>query len=150
LNRLQGKVRLHRAAVSDEPGECRFLATGSLEAHLVSSGDNEQTEIVKTVTLDETFAGERIDILKIDVEGHEEMVLRGAQQLLRTASLRPRLIFIEVHPYAWHSASSGSASLLGLLDEAGYRTESLDGAPIVSIESYGEIIAKMAPRYMAR
>ena len=89
------------------------------------------------------LAGERIDILKIDVEGFEEMVLRGAQNLLCTAAFRPRTIFIEVHPYAWASLGSGSTALLRLLNQAGYRVETLEGLPVRSIERYGEIVARI-------
>jgi FkbM family methyltransferase len=142
LNGLEGRVELHRAAVSHNAGECRFLANGSSQACLVSSSDRKDTEIVTTVTLDGALPGKRIDILKIDVEGWEEMVLRGAQHLLRTATLRPRAIFIEVHPYAWQSNGS-STGLLALLNEAGYRVQTLEGEAIRSIERYGEIVARI-------
>jgi FkbM family methyltransferase len=142
LNGLEGQVELHRAAVSDKAGECRFLA-GGLGGRLVSSCDREQTEMVHVVTLDGVLTGQRIDILKIDVEGHEERVLRGAQSLLRTSALRPRAVFIEVHPYAWQSTSSGSSALLGLLNEAGYRVQTLEGVAVRSIERYGEIVARI-------
>lgn len=143
LNGLEGQVELHRAAVSDKAGECRFLANGSLEARLVSSCDREQTEVVHVVTLDGVLSGQRIDILKIDLEGHEEGVLRGAQNLLRTSALRPRAVFIEVHPYAWQATGSGSAALLGLLNEAGYQVQTLEGVAVRSIERYGEIVARI-------
>lgn len=143
LNGLEGRVELHRAAVSDNAGKSRFLANGSSQASLVSSSDQEDTEIVTTVTLDGILAGERIDVLKIDVEGFEEMVLRGAQNLLRTSALRPRVVFIEVHPYAWACTGTGSAALLGLLNEAGYRVQTLEGVAVRSIERYGEIIARI-------
>jgi FkbM family methyltransferase len=143
LNGLEGKVELHRAAVSDNTGEGRFLANGS-QARLVLSHDWEKnTEIVPTVTLDGALAGERIDILKIDVEGYEEWVLRGAQNLLRDRASRPRAVFMEVHPYAWNSKDGGSAALLGLLNDAGYRVQTLEGAFVRKIERYGEIIAKI-------
>jgi len=98
--------------------------------------------IVDVVTLDRAFVGKRVDVLKIDVEGYGEMVLRGANNLLRTPSLRPRAVFIEVHPWAWASLNTESDSLLRLLNEAGYRVETLDGVPVRSIEQYGEIVAK--------
>jgi FkbM family methyltransferase len=141
LNRLDGQVELHRAAVSDKDGKFQFLADGSCEARLVSSNQKDTT-IVDVVTLDSAFKGRRIDILKIDVEGYEEMVLRGANSLLHTPELKPRAIFVEVHPYAWAALRTGSDSLLGVLNEAGYLVETLDGVSVRSIERYGEIIAR--------
>jgi FkbM family methyltransferase len=142
LNRVEEQTKLYHAAVSKLAGRFPFLADGSSEARLVSSG-REQAEFVEVVTLDEIFAGQRIDILKIDVEGHEEKVLRGGQMLLRQRSCRPRAIFIEVHPYAWSSVGTQSADLLDLLNGAGYRVQSLDGEPVHSIERYGEIVARI-------
>jgi len=141
LNGLDEQVELHHAAVSDKDGKFQFLADGSSEARLVSS-NRKDTTIVDVVTLDSAFKGSRIDMLKIDVEGYEEMVLRGANRLLHTPELKPRAIFIEVHPYAWAPLRTGSDSLLRVLNEAGYLVETLDGVPIRSIEGYGEIIAR--------
>jgi FkbM family methyltransferase len=141
LNGLEAQAELHCAAVSDQAGECAFLENG-LQARIVTSADHRDTRKVSVVTLDEVFAGRRVDVLKVDVEGFEEMVLRGARGNLRTVALRPRTIFIEVHPYAWSSIGSGSAALLKLLNEAGYRVETLDGQAVHSIDRYGEIIAR--------
>jgi FkbM family methyltransferase len=142
LNSLEGQIELHRAAVSDRAGECAFLANGSSQACIASPSDHGITHKVRAVTLDQVLTGKRVDILKIDVEGFEEMVLRGAHSLLRTAATRPRAIFIEVHPYAWASLGSSSAALLGLLNEAGYRTKTIDGEAVHSIAHYGEIVAR--------
>jgi FkbM family methyltransferase len=143
LNGLEAQAELHCAAVSDKAGECAFLANGSSQARIVTSLDYRDTQKVSVVTLDDILAGRRIDLLKVDVEGFEEMVLRGAGGLLRTGPLRPRTIFIEVHPYAWSSIGSGSDALLQLLNEAGYRVETLDGQAVHSIDRYGEIIARI-------
>src|SRR3989338_4179732 len=56
---------------------------------------------VHMTTLDEEFRNQRIDILKIDVEGLEEKVFQGSIRLLKDPARCPRLMYIEVHPYAW-------------------------------------------------
>ena len=141
LNGLSQKIELHMAAVSDKDGHCYFLADGSSQAQLVSSGREDAT-IVDVVTLDGALNGKHVDILKIDVEGYEEAVLRGAAKLLGAPECRPRAIFIEVHPYAWEPVKTTSASLLGLLNEMGYRVQTMDGVPVNSIQCYGEIVAR--------
>jgi len=141
LNGLESQVELNQAAVSDRSGACHFLADGSSEARLVST-DRGSTAIVNVVKLDDALRGRRVDILKIDVEGHEETVLRGAENVLGSPSLKPRVIFIEVHPFAWPSQRTGS-DLLELLVAAGYRVQTIDGSPVRSIERYGEIVARI-------
>src|SRR5262245_60552134 len=142
LNGLEGAVELRRAGVSNKDGRSYFVGNGS-ESHLVSPG-GKGTSSIDVITLDSALKGERIDVLKIDVEGYEKMVLAGAHNVLHTSTSKPRVIFVEVHPYAWESARTESESLLQLLNDAGYRVETLDGVPINSIQHYGEIVARSA------
>jgi FkbM family methyltransferase len=142
LNGLEQQIELHQCAVSDKDGQGCFSAECSPMSHLISPGANYST-IIQVTTLDSVFAGERIDILKIDVEGYEEMVLRGAHDLLRSPARRPRAVFVEVHPYAWPSLGTTSASLLSLLSASGYRAETPSGEPVRNIEQHGEIVARI-------
>lgn len=71
-------IELHNLAIADKPGEMGFEGTGT-NAHLSTSGNAVK---VKCVTLD-SFAEtiDRINLMKIDVEGFTDLVLaksRGA------------------------------------------------------------------------
>lgn len=88
-NRLPN-VRVHPCAVGDAEGVAS-LASG-INARLRTEG----TVPVRVRRLDDVLRGQRVDFLKIDVEGHEGAVLAGATRLL--AEQRPRL-FVEVHPW---------------------------------------------------
>lgn len=86
LNSLQSRVRLRQLAIGAavEPGR---LTTG-MDAvnHLVQVTDGSSSEPVEVVTLDSEIPSaeaDRTSLVKIDVEGGEEAVLRGAQELLR-------------------------------------------------------------------
>ncbi len=98
---------------------------------------------VKTDTLDNIFKKQYVDIIKIDVEGFEESVLRGGRGLLLDERRAPRLMCIEVHPHFWQKCHYGttSVSLLGLLKEYGYKVISLSGKGVENIVDYGHIIA---------
>src|SRR5262249_34760724 len=123
-------------------GQYGFSAESSALSRLVSPGANYAT-MIQVVALDSAFPGERVDLLKIDVEGYEEMVLRGASNLLRSAARRPRAVFVEVHPYAWPSLGTTSASLLNLLSASGYHVETPSGERVKNIEQHGEIVARI-------
>ena len=88
-------VKLHQAGVSSEPGwadiSVRFsgnlLSTGS---SLEAAAPDAQLKRIQLLTLDEVFAETKLDLVKIDVEGHEMSVLRGARQVLKRD--RPTLV----------------------------------------------------------
>jgi FkbM family methyltransferase len=66
----------------------------------------------------------RIDLLKLDVDGHEIEVLRGAERLLQTH--RPRMI-VEFAPYVFSEKPCGFQGLVELLRDHGYEARTLKG-----------------------
>lgn len=107
------------AAVSDETGLASFsiAARGRASNHLTSTGGHSQTGgerarlMVPTVPLDTLL--DRCGpptLVKIDVEGAEAAVLRGATRLLR--EVRPTL-YLEIAP--------GETATRTILEAAGYR-----------------------------
>jgi FkbM family methyltransferase len=140
LNSVERNLVIVPAAVAASDGLVSFESRADSESRLAvaQSAETEQTLCVR---LDTIFPQHRIDVLKIDVEGFEEQVLRGAQSLLGDAMRRPRTILIEVHPYVWESVGTTSASLMDFLISCGYRIASPTGEPATAIESYGHIFA---------
>lgn len=87
LNQL-GNVRLIGAAASDQPGELQLYrpsardtnrARSSLMRHPYLTG---AATTVPVVTLDGVCAGAPVALIKIDVEGHEAAVVRGAAETI--------------------------------------------------------------------
>src|SRR5262249_13521621 len=99
-----------------------------------------QASTVTAIRLDSLFKAQKVDILKVDVEGFEEEVLKGGLELLSDSLRSPRLIYLEVHPYNWGLCGTTSESLLWRLQECGYRVETPNGGPCTSISDYGEVI----------
>jgi FkbM family methyltransferase len=122
LNNL-AQATLLPHAVSDSEGESMMalpLVTSSAvdtgRAHLGAPREGEAGIAVATVTLDRFAAREglaRLDLVKIDVEGHERAVLAGAADLL--ARFRP-VIVIEIG----HEAAADRAAIHALLTGLAY------------------------------
>jgi FkbM family methyltransferase len=140
LNRALERVDLRNIAVGELDGEVAFESgRGSESSIIVSRGSAER---VSCARLDTVFLNQKLDILKIDVEGYEECALRGAEGLLRDVRRRPRAIFVEVHPYAWAAAGTTSDSLLDFLRSCGYGVADLNGRLMRRLTAYGEIVAR--------
>ncbi len=138
LNGISDRVELIQAAVGGQDGALPCRGGKGCESHV---SDQNGTQSVRCVRLDTVFADRPLDILKIDVEGYEEEVLKGAIKLLKDTRRTLRAIYIEVHPYAWAALGTSSESLIGLLREGGYRVFNLEMRPIKWIDNYGAIIA---------
>lgn len=140
LNHVQERVELLPFVVGQENGALSFK-TGGQSQSSINTNAEENNKTVKSVCLDSIFNHKRLDILKIDVEGYEEFVLRGAEKLLQDTKRKPRLIYIEIHCYAWPELGTNWDSLLKVLFQSGYQASQLNGKSVEAIDYWGEIIA---------
>ncbi len=99
-------VRILAAAAAAEDGSAGLLV--GINGRMISADRGDLN--VKTITLD-SLAGQPIGFVKIDVEGYELDVLRGALTLIEQK--RPNL-FIEVHPQ-FQSDPAGVLRILELV-----------------------------------
>jgi FkbM family methyltransferase len=131
------------AAVSDIAGQASFFSDGGgCNSSLVEAAtgeENPEEMIVQTVTLDDFIArsGLHPDWVKIDVEGAEIRVLRGARKLLSGEAQ----IVCELHPYAWEAFGDSFDELRSLVAAAGRRMRYLDQAhSLAGPPSYGIVV----------
>lgn len=101
------------------------LRAGS-DLHPKHRGSAQSTSGARAATLDRLTAElslETIDLLKIDVDGHEPSVLRGGLDTLRRS--HPEIL-MELSPYVLEEAGSSAGELVDLLVSAGYELHDLD------------------------
>jgi FkbM family methyltransferase len=144
MNGVSDRVRAYPSAVGAESTHLRFAGNRGSES-TVATSSAEGAEQVEAVCLDSVFAAEPVDLLKIDVEGYEVHVLRGAVRLLKDASRAPRTIFVEVHPTAWERFGVTDRSLLESLWQVGYKVFDLGGNDVSRIAEHGAIVAQKEP-----
>jgi len=139
LNHVRDRVDVRETAIGESDGIVQF--SGGRSSESMMEIDTARGHSVPIARLDTLLPGAAVDVMKIDVEGFEEHVLKGATRLLSDPERRPRLMSIEVRPYNWHVAGGSSESLLGLLTDADYRAENIAGEAIQSVRKYGQIFA---------
>ena len=135
LNDLETLVTPVPVAVSDHVGKGRLVTTGPIGTdHLAIATATETgpTTDVEVTTIDAFCERQGIapDLIKVDVEGVELAVLRGARRTI-AASQGTLALFVEMHPSRWPSLGTSKAELLAELAEQGLRVEPLraDGDP---------------------
>ncbi|MBR8829541.1 MAG: FkbM family methyltransferase [Gomphosphaeria aponina SAG 52.96 = DSM 107014] len=141
LNQLENNVEAINLAVADKVSTVYFQS-GRDSQSFVSNEYSEDLIPVNSVSLDNYFPTSKIDILKIDVEGYEEKVIQGATNLLSDKNRKPRLIYLEVHPFAWSNVGTNWDSLLNLLQSHNYKILTFNGDRPESITWWGEVFAQ--------
>jgi FkbM family methyltransferase len=132
-------VEVHAIGVGSDEGELHFghrSSSNSGADSIMPAGDG--TIKVPVTTIDR-FAGghglDRVDLIKIDVEGYEMNVLRGAEATL--GKHRPRM-FIELCDNNLRDQHSSAAELVGFLEGLRYDVRNAEsGAPVASSDDFG-------------
>lgn len=122
-------------AVSDSSGETLFFSQdGNSNSSLVAAENSEPVR-VETCRLDDVV--DDPDWVKIDTEGAEIRILKGAPRLLKS----PANFLVELHPYAWDGFGNTFEELVEVVRESGRRMRYLDRAePLVADPVYGVVV----------
>jgi FkbM family methyltransferase len=141
-------------AASDRAGEAVLAGYAEADRNrgvssLVAAPAGEAAAFpVRTAPLDDVLDGLGIgpvDLVKIDVEGAEELVLRGMARGM--AEGRYRRILVELHPGQHPDGPRLGETMYRMMDGAGYRGEWIDTGPDAEREAlYGRADARPALR----
>jgi FkbM family methyltransferase len=138
-NRFGDRVTFRRAAVGSASGVATLTFPGETlntgGAYLLRDGTaplrGNLERQVPVVALDDLELARPVRFIKMDVEGAEPQVLRGAERLLRED--RP-IILSEIHSTQLERASGVTADLfLKQLRALGYQAQDLAGSPIAHV-----------------
>jgi len=102
------------------------------------NGSNEHS--ASAITLDDFISEKkinRVDLIKIDVEGFEYHVLKGAIQTV--SRFRP-LLFIEIDEYNLRRQGAGAGMILEVLREHGYQFNKAGGEAVLENDGHYDLV----------
>lgn len=130
MNRLEGVVVPHEVALSDRMGRQQIHTWSGVDrnsgATTLAHGIDSRGVVlndggsVSVTTLDAFMQSQRIEqlsVIKIDVEGLEESVLRGGEQ---TIEKHQPIVMLELHTRMLGRAGSTPERVVGWLQKRGY------------------------------
>ena len=148
LNPCTTNVTVEKLALADKSGSHSFfsrggdsmssLARSGLGSNATATDVTEHT--VETIALDDYLIAKQLGFpqwVKLDTEGAEVTILRGARKLLKSGTV----VVCELHPYAWKEFGTSFEELLEIVSESGRTIEYLDGdLKIADGAVYGAVI----------
>ena len=122
-------VRVNQLAVSDTTGEQLLYVSSHLNVdHRTYPVEEESrhTVAICSTSLDDYFKpGERVDLIKLDIQGYELHAMRGARRVL---SENPGIkLLFEFWPFGLRAAGISPEALFDFLKDAGFRVGVFNG-----------------------
>jgi FkbM family methyltransferase len=147
LNRFEQRIRLIRVALSDSTGTATLRlkpmmhsgSSGMFQTGVLPGG----TEEVETTTIDQIVQDQRLSrirLLKIDVEGAEHAVIRGAERTLSNQQVD--ILALEYHPSVGPGQNACELTHRRLLGY-GYQLTEVHGQTIYHLREHSAVIARL-------
>ena len=110
-------VRANQMTLSDKTGESLLYISDNLNVDhraYPTTGDSRRTVTIRSTTLDDYFKpGDRVDLIKMDIQGFELHALRGARRVLDD---NPGVaLLLEFWPYGLKQAGGSGGELVSFL-----------------------------------
>jgi FkbM family methyltransferase len=134
-------TRIVPVALAHQPGQMMLYGestTASLQSQ--GQGDPRVSYQVEVQTLDGFCKAHNAvpDIIKIDVEGFELDVLRGATETLKALQNTIKII-CEMHTFMWDSPQYG-CDLFNLVKSCGLNVFTMTGAPVQVVDRFAHYV----------
>jgi FkbM family methyltransferase len=153
LNNLSEKIIAKRLAIGNESGFALMTTNLGGRDHIVSDGETCHLVKVPVASLDQLVTDLDPVAIKIDVEGFELLVLKGARDILCKPSLCA--IIIEMQNWTLHNFGSDEADIRNLLESIGFFSYGYDPTSRELFcnnkkHSLNEIFVRHTPELMER
>jgi FkbM family methyltransferase len=130
-------VRLSQAAVGERSGNSELYLSDKLNVDhraYMADGDSRRTVPIEIVALDDYFKpGERVDLIKMDIQGYELHALRGANRVLED---NPDIkLLVEFWPYGLKQAGANWVDLIAALEGKGMVIKQVSTAGLIPFHS---------------
>ncbi|BDG72005.1 FkbM family methyltransferase [Roseomonas fluvialis] len=129
-----GVAELRHEALGNQPGELRFTANrkrsalSRVTAAADQPGPDEEVIVVPVVRMDDVVQTDRLDFIKLDLEGFDFNGMRGAQRLI--GAFRPPVIFENAREGAARRYGYTRDEFFAWFDAMGYATVDLHNRPL--------------------
>ena len=115
--RKLANVRLSQAAVGERSGKSELYVSNKLNVDhrtYATEADSRRTVPIDIIALDDYFKpGQRVDLIKMDIQGYELHALRGTNRVL--ADNPTAKLFLEFWPYGLDQAGANWLELIDTL-----------------------------------
>lgn len=128
--------------VANKSGTSKFsLSIDTAFSSLIAVGrrDEDRELVIETIAIDDFIAAKgivKVDVIKVDVEGAEQLVLEGAKRLLSDINRRPRLIMMELFGENLEPYGTNIDSIISFMGNFSYKPYYL--APTGNLALYKE------------